>query len=428
MVSRRLVLQAVPLAAATALPAIATLPATAALPGTRVAPDAAAVDAAAAAVRDFSADAYRALALAGDPYADLVCSPYSVAVALAMARAGASGTTASEMDAVLHAPDPAPRALDAGLNALDQLMVAGYQDPGGDGTTCPQLAVANSLWTQLDLSLEPAFRETLTGYYGADAHPVDFRVTEAARQEINTWIGDRTGGKIPELLAPGVLAPLTKLVLANAIYLKAGWRFPFDVRATAAAPFTRDDGETATVAMMAGTVPQAGYLEGDSWLAVDVPYVGSGLAMAVVVPTRGRLADVEAAIDGAWLTRLLRGFHPTTVQLRLPRWRFRLPTELGGLLARLGMPTAFTPRADFSGITSDVDLCIDRVVHEAFIAVDERGTEAAAATAIVLPPSAQQPRPVQVDRPFLFVIHDLPRVTPLFIGRVGSPEGAGQPG
>lgn len=428
MVSRRSVLRAVPLAAA----ALTAAPGSSRRPGVpsvatdtgRVPPDPATTQAAATAVRGFTAGLYHQLAStrAGG---NLVFAPYSVGLALAMTRAGAGSTTADEMDAVLHAPYPRPHALDSGLNTVDQSLAGRYQD--GDGVKVPRLTTANALWTRLDLGLRPAFRDTLAGYYGAAPHPVDFRnATEAARQEINTWVSDRTNAKIPELLPSGLVSPDTSLILTNTAYLMAPWRYPFTATATAVEPFTRDDGTVVGVPMMRGPFDRMGYLEGDGWRAVDVPYAGDQLAMAIVMPTRDDLAAVEAKLDPAWLGALLTGFQPADVQLRLPRWRFRLPAELGAVLRSLGMPTAFTSQADFTAMSTEPALRIDDVVHETFIAVDEKGTEAAAASAVIIrPPSIPQGPQFFANRPFLYVIHDRLTGVPLFLGRVHDPLATG---
>jgi serpin B len=385
-----------------------------------VPPDPAALPAAATAVRGFTADLYRALA-ATRVGGNVVCAPYSVGLALAMTRAGAGSTTADEMDAVLHAPHPRPGALDSGLNTVDQSLAARYQD--GDGTRQPRLTTANALWTRLDLGVRPGFRDTLAGYYGAAPHPVDFRgAPETARQEINTWVSDRTNAKIPELLPPGGVSTDTALMLTNTTYLRAAWKYPFTATATAVGPFTRDDGTVVDVPVMRGPFDRMGYLEGDGWRAVDVPYAGDGLAMAVVMPTRDDLAAVAARPHATWLAALLTGFRVTDVQLRLPRWTFRLPAELGGALSGLGMPTAFTSRADLTAMSTEPALRIDNVVHETFVAVDEKGTEAAAASAVIVrPPSIPQGPQFFVDRPFLYVIHDRLTGVPLFLGRVHDP-------
>ncbi|WP_208603838.1 serpin family protein [Micromonospora saelicesensis] len=386
----------------------------------RVPPDPATMQAAATAVRGFTADLYGTLA-ATRAGSNVVCAPYSVGLALAMTRAGAGSTTADEMDAVLHAPHPRPGALDSGLNTVEQTLAGRYQD--GDGVKQPRLTTANALWTRLDLVLRPGFQDALTGYYGAAPRPVDFRgAPEVARQEINTWVSDRTNAKIPELLQPDAVSPNTSLMLTNTIYLKAAWKYPFTATATAVGPFTRDDGTVVDVPIMRGPFDRMGYLEGDGWRAVDVPYAGDGLAMAIVMPTRDDLAAVEASLDATWLGALLTGFRITDVELRLPRWTFRLPAELGAALSSLGMPTAFTSQADFTGMSTDPALCIDDVVHETFIGVDEKGTEAAAASAVIVrPPSIPQGPQFFVNRPFLYVIHDRLTGVPLFLGRVHDP-------
>jgi serpin B len=420
MVSRRSVLRAVPLAAALATAPGPLARLTTSPDPVRVPPDPAAAEAAATAVRGFTTDLYGALAGAAAGL-NVVCAPHSVAAALAMTRAGAGGTTADEMDAVLHAPQPRPGALDNGLNTVDQALAARYRD--GDGIKTPKLATANALWTRLGLDLRPGFRDTLAGYYGAAPHPVDFRgATEATRQEINTWVSDRTNAKIPELLGSGSVSPDTTLMLTNTTYLRAAWTYPFSASFTAPAAFTRDDGRVVEVSMMRGPFDPMGYLEGDGWRAVDVPFAGGGLAMAVILPEGGGLAAVEAHLGEAWLGALLRGFRFETVQLRLPKWTFRLPAQLGGVLSGLGMPTAFSDRADLTGMSTEPSLCIDDVVHETFIAVDEKGTEAAAASAVIVrPPSIPRGPDFFADRPFLYVIHDRSTGVPLFIGRVHDP-------
>ncbi|MEQ4305389.1 serpin family protein [Plantactinospora sp. B6F1] len=424
MVSRRSILRTVPLVAAavTAAPGHPRwlgAPSTATDP-VRVPPDPAAAEAAAVALRGFTADLYRTVA-STRPGGNVVCAPYSVGLALAMTRAGAGSTTADEMDAVLHAPYPRPGALDSGLNTVDQLLAGQYQD--GDGVRQPRLSTANAVWTRCDLGLRPGFRDTLAGYYGAAPHPVDFRgAPEMARQEINTWVSDRTNAKIPELLSPDAVSTDTSLILTNTTYLMAAWRYPFRMTGTVLEPFTRDDGSQVDVPMMRGPFDRMGYLEGDGWRAVDVPYGGRDLAMAIVMPTRDDLAAVEANLDVTWLGALLTGFRFVDVQLRLPRWTFRLPAKLRAALSSLGMPTAFSSQADFTAMSTEAALCIDDVVHETFIAVDEKGTEAAAASAVIIPPpSVPQGPQFFVNRPFLYVIHDQLTGVPLFIGRVHDP-------
>jgi len=239
-------------------------------------------------------------------------------------------------------------------------------------------------------------------------------------------LSERTRERIPELLSPDVLSTSTRLTLVNALYLRAAWAWPFEEQLTRPETFTRSDGSRIQVPLMTSANRDVGYLAGDGWQAVDLPYAGSELAMAVVVPTEPDPRGLESLLDDRWLTSLVTGFVPEPVVVRMPRWTFRLNTQLKDLLAGLGMPTAFGGQADFSAMTRDTLLSISAVVHEAFVAVDERGTEAAAATAVVMYESAAVVGPtgqrtVTADHPFLFVIHDTRTGTPLFLGRVGDP-------
>lgn len=388
---------------------------------TRTTADSAAVPAAVAVLHGFGADLYRRLA---DRPGNVVCSPYSVAVALAMTRNGARGGTAAEMERVLHAPPPAE--LNSALNALAQHLDsrAGERKRGDGSTGRVSLATANSLWGQQGIVWEARFLDALAQNYGAGMRVVDYAgAAENARQAINTWTSERTAGRIPQIVPGGALGPLTRLVLVNAVYLKAPWEQPFRRAQTQQADFTRADGSRVKVPMMRRLLRPARHASGPGWQAVDLRYAGSQLAMAVVVPDQGTMPAVQRGLDGAALGRLLAGFRPAAVALALPRWTFRTRAGLGELLGSLGMPTAFTDRADFAGMTTQTHVLISAVLHESFIAVDEEGTEAAAATAVMVGTTSAPAAPMQltVDRPFLFVIHDVATATPLFIGRVDDP-------
>ena len=374
-------------------------------------------------VQALTGDLYRRLA--AEP-GNLVCSPYSVAVALGMTLNGARGRTATEMDHVLHTSSPA--ALDSGLNSLTQLLEsrAGRKRRADRSAGTVSLDDANSLWGQHGTRWEPEFLGTLARSYGAGMRLVDFELAgDRATTLINDWTAARTHGKIPEILQPGALDELTRLVLVNAIYFKAPWEEPFESTMTSRRPFHRAEGSRVDVDMMRTDLSLAAYSSGSGWRAARVSYLGGELAMAVVVPDQGRLQAVEASLDGQGLDRLLTSFRPVSaLRLDLPRWAFRVSFELNAQLAALGMPTAFDPaHADFSAMTSEEQLFISQVVHQAFISVDEHGTEAAAATAVVMD-TMSLPAPavvLTVDRPFLFVIFDVETATPLFIGRVSDP-------
>jgi serpin B len=389
----------------------------------RVAGDPTLAESAADVVRAFTADLYRHLSLSDG---NLVCSPYSVAVALAMARTGARGRTAAEMDGVLHAPQL--QRLDGGLGAVDALL----EERSGpvrraDGSTAKvQLHVANSLWGQRGVRWHSTFLDALARFYGAGMRLVDYRHdAEAARAQINAWTSAQTRGKIGQPVPEGVLDEQSRLTLVNAIYLKAPWEHPFDKPRSGVLPFTRADGSAVAVPTMRAEIP-ARYARGVGWEAAELRYAGNELAMTVILPDRGALQTLQDGLDGDHLAAILRSPSRTgPLALQLPKWTFRTTASLKDTLIALGMPTAFKDgAADFSGMTSAEQLFISAVLHEAFVAVDEAGTEAAAATAVAVSATSATLTQVSmvVDRPFLFVIHDIPTATPLFIGRVTDPS------
>jgi len=337
---------------------------------------------------------YAALAAQhGDRPGNLALSPHSVAVALTLAAYGARGRTRDEIETV----------------------VGGAGQPV-DGSEWVELASANRLFGQAGLAWQPDLSALLT--------TVDYRDGEAARGVINAWTSEQTRERIPEIVPSGVLDAETLLVLVNALYLKAAWADPFREAATADADFHLVDGSVVRVPTMLGYV---GALvgAGEGWQSARLPYLGGRLAMTVVLPDPGKLAAVEAVVaEHGWATLLDAGGHER-LELRLPRFTVRTSSRLGELLAALGMPTAFTDDADFSGFTTDDPLKISEVLHEAFVAVDEEGTEAAAATAVVMQRAGAIPAPpvpFVVDRPFLFAVHEIETGTPLFLGRVTDPR------
>jgi serpin B len=379
---------------------------------------------AAATINALGADLYGRLADTAE--ANLVFSPASVAVALSMALAGARQQTLVEMAAVLHLTDPV--AIHPAMNALTAALEARtgtFTDLNGDPADVV-LSVANSLWGQRDLTFEPAFLDTLSGEYGAPMYLVDYRAdTEGARRSINTWVDAETRRRIPELIAPGVLDDLTRLVLVNAIYLKAQWSMPFDESVTEDAPFTTIDGTEVQVPMM-GMGERFPYASGAGWQAVELTYVGDELAMLLLLPAAGALGEIEAAVTSGLLDEVAAGLVDQRVIVDLPRFDIGTSTELATVLAALGMPTAFVDGvADFGGITTDEALYISAVVHAANITVDESGTEAAAATAVAMAGATatpEQPVEIRFDRPFLFAVRDRTTGAIAFMGRVGDPS------
>jgi serpin B len=380
--------------------------------------DAGRLRAAAAADDAFGADVYRSLS-AGAGTRNTVFSPASIAAALQMALCGARGKTAAQMTTALHLG--APDAAMDGLRLLtDELTAAGGAPANGDRVT---LRAPNTMWVQAGLPLSPEFTAQLRDA-AATVRPADFAgAPQVARAQINQLIAEQTAGKITDLLGPDAVSVATRLVLANAVYLKAPWAFPFPGGATADAPFYPGRSEAPlTVRMMRHTADLA-YLRADGYQAVLLPYKASRLAMAVVLPD-GPLSALAPRLTGG-LGPLLAGAASQSVALALPKFRQRASFGLIPVLRQLGVEDAFTDTADFSGITPAERLVISAIVHQAYIDVDEHGTEAAAATAIVMRPMAMRrepdPIPMVVDRPFLFAIVDTATGLPLFLGHVVRP-------
>jgi serpin B len=393
----------------------------------RAAPTASPADVAAVAAGNnaFAAAAYALLAA---QEGNLVYSPASIRLALAMTYAGAKGQTAAEMAQVLRL-DLQGEALHAAFNALDQELASRNRlEPAlDDGVERKvQLSIANALWGQEGFTFVPAFLDTLAANYGAGMRVVDFvEATEAARQAINDWVAGETNERITDLIPEGVLSEMTRLVLTNAVYLDATWSSIFAKDATSDAPFSLLDGSQVVVPTMhqESFFP---YAAGNGWQAVELPYVGEELAMVFLVPDAGRFAEVESLVGGGLLDEVVAGLEGVEVRLAIPKFEFRFKSSVADLLKAMGMPAAFDPgAADFSGMSAAADLFISDVIHEAFIKVDEEGTEAAAATAVIMDLTSA---PVEVidltiDRPFLFSLYDRETGEILFLGRVLNPAG-----
>jgi serpin B len=358
----------------------------------------------------FAVDLYGLLA---EDQGNTVFSPASISAALRMALDGARGQTAAELAAALHlsgADDPDP--------------LAGVLRHAPDGDDSLVFRAPNTIWVQSGLPLHVAFTHRLREGTLAQA---DFEhQPENSRHQINRAIAEQTAEKITGLVPPDAITHLTRLVLANAVYLKATWLHEFPERATRAAPFYPGGGDRAsvTVPMMHAT-ERWSYRRGDGYQAVLLPYRASALAMAVVLPD-GPLAGL-APVLATGMSALLAGAELTQVRLSLPQFKITGSFGLIPALRRLGVVRAFDrDQADFSGITDEEHLHIGAVAHKAYVAVDEHGTEAAAATAAVMFAAAafpaRQPVTMTVDRPFLFAILDTATGTPLFLGQVTCPD------
>jgi serpin B len=379
-----------------------------------------------ASIQLFGTDLYKLLATDAGA-GNVVFSPMSIVTALAMTYAGAEGDTAREMADTLHFTISAD-AIHKAFSTLDNtLALRNFQQKNAEGKDeGVVLKTANSLWAQDGLTFEQAFLDTLAVNYSAGVRLVDYQTAaEVARQAINKWVSGQTNDKIPELLAEGVLDSLTRLVLVNAVYLDATWANQFDPNSTHDGDFTTLAGETVTAKMMSQSTVLP-YSSGEGWQAVLLPYLQEDLDMMLIVPDQGRFAEVESQLaDGLIDTAAGTVKWDQEVALTMPKFKFRTQTYLTQTLGALGMKAAFDPdTADFSGMTKQEKLYISDVIHEAYIDVDEEGTEAAAATAVVMRATAAMPTQqveLNIDRPFLFVIRDRPTGMMLFMGRVTDP-------
>lgn len=353
---------------------------------------------------------------------NLILSPFSISLALAMTYSGAKGETEAQMAEVLNFPaqsqtHPAFNALDLMLEETD-IILDKDQEP-------MQLDIANAVFAEQTFAFLPDFLDTLSVNYGAGVRLMDFANNpDPSRKEINQWVSDETKDKINDLLPENAVTTSTKMVLVNAIYFKADWLSPFDANDTYDGTFTLLDGSEVTVPMM-GQRMGIPYYVGNGYAAAELPYAGESAVMTVLVPDAGRFEEVESQLNGAMFKEMLANLAPADVTLRMPKFEYESSFMLSDTLASMGMPLAFDEnRADFSGMTDQQALYIGNVIHKAFVAVDEEGTEAAAATAVIMEgASAVMPEnELYIDRPFIYFIRDVESGQILFIGRVLNPK------
>jgi len=366
----------------------------------------------------FAVDLYRALR--EQESGNFFYSPFSISIALAMTWAGARGETEREMADVLHFPCRRTVSI-LPSTRWTWNWLRGQGARGRDGTGF-RLHIVNALWSQKGYQFLPEFLETLARNYGAGLRLLDLSDPEAARGVINDWISDQTEGRIRDLIPAGVVSALTRLVLTNAIYFNAAWAEPFEKNLTADGPFYLPDGRQVMVPMMRQTA-YFGYAEGEGFQAVELPYDGEELAMVILLPGEGRFEEFEASLDAARLEEMLGRLRSQHLSLTMPRFGVESSFHLADTLAAMGMPSPFQPdQADLSGMNGTRDLYIQAVLHKAFVSVDESGTEAAAATAVIVGVTGPPPDlEVTVNRPFIFLIRDRQTGVILFVGRVVNP-------
>ena len=355
-----------------------------------------------------------------DQPGNLFFSPYSISTALAMTWAGAKGRTEQEIARVFHftlPPGDLPRAFGELAERFAQIEKQKHIS----------LRIANSLWCQRDYPFLKPFLDLNRTHLQAELGSVDFdHHTEAAREEINRWIERKTQDRIRELMAPGQVTPVTTLVLCNAVYFKGKWVTQFDPKATATNVFFPRRGQRVTVPMMSGKMKVRSQSPGDLTLLV-LPYTGNDLSMVILLPEAvDGLGALEQRLDAkeltSWLAALDQARESEAIVV-LPKFKLNCRLNLKDDLAAMGMPSAFKPGADFSGMTSAEKLWISDVVHQAFVDVNEEGTEAAAATAVAMTRSASASHTplFRVDHPFLFLIRERQTGSILFLGRVVDP-------
>jgi serpin B len=367
----------------------------------------------------FAFDLYQVLR---EKEGNLFLSPYSISQALAMTYAGARGETEQQMAEALHFLLTQDK-LHPAFNGLD--LELGKRGEGAEGKDDEgfRLNIVNAIWGQRDYAFLDEFLDVLAVNYGAGLRTLDFiTAPEDSRITINDWVSDQTEGRIEDLIPQGAIGPLTRLVLTNAIYFNAAWQYPFETNATQDGLFQLLDGTRVTVPMMRQG-ESYGYTEGDGFQAVELPYDGGELSMVVLLPDAGRFASFENSLNAQQVNEIIGKLEYQQVNLTMPKFEFESSFGLVDALTAMGMPVAFTESADFSGMTGSRDLFISDVIHKAFVSVDEAGTEAAAATAVIMKATSAPASPVEVtvDRPFLFLIRDIETGAILFVGRTLDP-------
>ncbi|MEN3012053.1 MAG: serpin family protein [Dictyoglomus thermophilum] len=363
----------------------------------------------------FGLDLYQVLTVKED--GNIFISPYSISSALAMTYAGANGNTKKQMAEVLYfnLPDNELHYAFSKLNSI-------FNTPKPDF----QLAIANSLWGQINYPFREDFIELIKKYYSAGFNLVDFvndLNREKARNEINKWVEDRTNQKIKELIQKGDLTSLTRLVLVNAIYFKGKWKYTFNKEETKEMPFFIDEKRTSKVPMM-HQVNEFNYYEDKDLQAIELPYSGDELSMIVILPKERTLSKFEKNLNYTLLDKINTNLKKEEIEIYFPKFKIEKRYILNEPLIKLGMSDAFDDMlADFSTMTGSRDLYISKVIHQSFIEVNEEGTEAAAATAVIMSGKSISlgPKIFKADHPFLFFIIHKPTNTILFMGRFIEP-------
>jgi serpin B len=370
----------------------------------------------------FALDLYGVLK---DQAGNLFFSPYSLSQTLAMTWAGARGETEQQMSGTLQFKLQQAQ-LHAAFNSLDLELAKRGQGAKGKDDKGFRLHIINAIWGQAGFKFQADYLDLLAQDYGAGLRTPDFiKETDKSRLQINQWASDQTEGKIKDLLPPGTIGPLTRMVLTNAIYFNAAWQYQFKKEYTNNADFTLLAGSRVNVPMM-HLQQSFAYSEGADYQAVELPYDGRELSMVIILPQTGSYQAFEAALNSRQVNTIIQDLKSSRVNISMPRFTFESQFNLKKALSGMGMTSAFSAsEADFSGMDGTKDLFIQDVVHKAFVAVDETGTEAAAVSAVIMMLSSapiDEPKEVKLDHPFIFLIRDMQTNSILFLGRVMNPQ------
>ncbi len=347
-------------------------------------------------------------------------SPFSISSALGMTYSGAEGETASEMADVLHFSLPVS-LISSSFKAITESLSSGSLNGANSGEPFT-LAISSGLWVDNNFQLLDSFVEDMSRYYDAAVENVDFTGDpEGARERINSWVAEKTNDKIMNLIPEGSIVADTRTVLTNAVYFKASWSNPFDADFTREEPFTLADQSISTVPMMRQE-EHFNIAISEQWSAIEMHYSGGDASMLIILPS-GDLQELESAFDLDMLAEIRGSLSSRNVNISMPVFEFTRSMSLSDVLRSLGMELAFGMRADFSGFTGNRDLYISDVVHKAFVKVDEEGTEAAAATAVVMNMLSMPETPVkmEINKPFMFLVQDNTTGSIVFMGRVMNP-------
>ncbi|MFZ6734220.1 serpin family protein [Undibacterium sp. Ji42W] len=355
---------------------------------------------------------------------NLVYSPYSLTLALEMAAAGAKGDTLSSMEKALAFQLQQSR-LQPALNRLDLLLADKTSTAAKPNVQLPNLNIANALWAQQGYSLQSSYLDALSVNFGAAVNLQDFvSAAEPSRLAINNWVADQTQQKIKDLIPAGGVSPQTRVVLTNAIWFKSDWAQPFTKEATRNQDFTDRKGSVKNLPFM-NLTSNFPYVQGKGYQAVELPYIDNKLAMLLVVPDAGKFDDFMQGLSSTTINNMTTGLKDNYIALSMPKFNFSANPAMNSSLSTLGMGAAFdASKADFSGISGNRELSISGVVHKAFINVDEKGTEAAAATGVLIGVTSinvTQPLKLTLDRPFLFMIRDRQTGLIIFMGKLMNP-------